>query len=72
MYYYHQMNFTVEGLHDVDKSAALKETLLAMDGVKDVQVRGVDRVSVVYDPDKVVPGQLTAAMRKLGIRTYSG
>lgn len=66
------MHFTVEGLYDADRVALMKKELLAMEGVKDVQIAGVDRVSVIYDPTKVIPSKLTALMRSVGVRTHTG
>jgi len=66
------MHFTVKGLHDTDRTTLMKKKLLAMEGVKDVQITGVNRVSITYDPTKVVPSQLTASMRAVGVRTHTG
>jgi len=68
----YQMHFTVESLHDANKAAVLKEALLGMQGVKEVRIAGVNRVSVIYDPAMVIPSRLTAKMRALGIKTQSG
>jgi len=66
------MRFTVKGLQDADRAALMKKVLLAMEGVKDVQITGVNQVSIIYDPTKVIPSQLTASMRSAGVRTHSG
>ncbi|MDF9407000.1 heavy-metal-associated domain-containing protein [Pelotomaculum isophthalicicum JI] len=66
------MHFKVEGLHDTDKVAMIKKELHTLQGVKDVQITGVDRVSITYDSTKVIPSQLTYLMRKLGVKTHSG
>jgi len=66
------MHFTVDGLYDAGRVALMKKELLAMEGVKDVQITGVDRVSIIYDPTKVIPSKLTALMRSTGVRTRTG
>lgn len=66
------MHFTVRGLQDAERTVLMKKRLLDIEGVKDVQITGVDRVSVTYDPTVVIPSQLTAAMRATGIRTHTG
>lgn len=66
------MHFTVKNLQDAEKTVLMKKRLLAIEGVKDVQITGVNQVSITYDPIKVIPSQLTAAMRAAGIRTRTG
>lgn len=67
----YQMNFSVKGLHNSGIVELLKNDLLKLAGVKEVQI-GINQLSVVYDAALVSPNQITSVMRKLGIKTQSG
>ncbi|MCL6560183.1 MAG: hypothetical protein K6U74_15595 [Firmicutes bacterium] len=69
---FYTINFAVRDLIDNEKREKLREKLMGIQGVKDVQISSRDRVSVTYDPGKVIPSQLTAAMKSVGIKTYKG
>ncbi|OPX88668.1 MAG: hypothetical protein A4E53_01849 [Pelotomaculum sp. PtaB.Bin104] len=67
----YQMNFTVKGLHNSCIVELLKNDLLKLTGVKEVQI-GINRLSVIFDASLISPNQITLVMRKLGIKTQSG
>ncbi|OPY58871.1 MAG: hypothetical protein A4E55_00602 [Pelotomaculum sp. PtaU1.Bin035] len=66
------MKFTVEGLYDLNIIERLRKALLDIDGVNDVEITEINRVSVAYDPTIVIPGQITAKMRAVGIKPKRG
>lgn len=68
---YYQTNFSVDGLHDPGIAALLKKDLQKLPGVKEVQI-GVNQVRVVYDPSLILPDQITANIKHLGIKTRRG
>lgn len=65
-------HFVVECLDDPAIIASLKKELLTLEGVSEVQILGVNRVSVIHDPTKVYLSKLTVVMRSVGVRTRRG
>lgn len=61
------MNLVVKGLQNSEKAKKLKETIMSIDGVSNVQITPPDKVKISYNPTKVYPSQLKSAMSSVGI-----
>jgi len=69
---YYLINFSVRGLDGPEKIEKLRSSVLAVKGVKDIRFTGSNKVSVTYDPTKVVPSVLTSIMIAHGIKGHRG
>lgn len=69
---YYIINFNVSGLDGAKKIEKLKTAVLAVKGVKDIQIIGKNKVSVTYDPTKVIPSVLTSIMCANGVKGHKG
>lgn len=68
----YQVHFNVNGLENLDKVEKLKKVVNEIDGVKNVEIIGRNKVSVTYNPSKVIPSQLTAMMNSVGVNSHKG
>lgn len=66
------MNLIVKGLQNSEKAKKLKETIMSIEGVSNVQITPPDRVKISYNPTKVYPSRLKAAMSSIGISSSPG
>ena len=66
------MNLVVNGLQNSEKAKKLKEVIMSIEGVSNVQITPPDRVKISYNPTKVYPGKLKAAMSSIGISSSPG
>jgi copper chaperone CopZ len=66
------MNLVVNGLLNSEKANRLKEVIMNIDGVSNVEITPPDRVKISYNPSKVYPSRLKAAMNSIGISTSHG
>jgi hypothetical protein len=69
---FYSMHFTFNPNGHQQKTGLLKNQLMDITGIKDVQSTGRGPVRVNYDPAKIVPGQMTKTMRGLGLNNYCG
>lgn len=65
-------HFTVTGLEDLEKVRNLKNTLLGMDGVTQVEIILPKRIGITYNPTKITPRVLLSIMSNIGLKTPSG
>ncbi len=68
----YQTHFTVTGLGDLEKVNKMKKTILCIKGVNKVEITGLNRVSITYDPTKAMPGVFSSIMSSLGLRAPGG
>lgn len=66
------MNLVVKGLQSNEKAKKLKEVMMDIEGVSNVQIFLPDRVKISYNPTKVYPSMLKAALNSAGISSSSG
>lgn len=66
------MNLVVNGLQNIEKVKKLKEAIMSIEGVSNVQITPPDRVKISYNPTKVFPSKLKAAMNSIGISSSPG
>lgn len=66
------MNLVVNGLQNSEKVKKLKEAIMSIEGVSNVQIYPPDRVKISYNPTKVYTGKLKAAMNSIGISSSPG
>lgn len=61
------ISLVVNGLQNIEKTKRLKEAIMNIEGVSNVRITLPDRVSISYNPTKVCPSKLKAAMSSIGI-----
>lgn len=61
------MNLVINGLQNNEKAKKLKEVIMNIEGVSNVQITPPDKVKISYNPTKVYPSKLKAAMSSVGI-----
>jgi copper chaperone CopZ len=66
------MNLVVNGLQNSEKANRLKEVIMNIEGVSNVQITPPDRVKISYNPTKVYPSRLKAIMSSIGISASHG
>lgn len=66
------MNLVVNGLQNSEKAKKLKEVIMNIEGVSNVQIFPPDRIKISYNPTKVYSSKLKAAMSSLGISSSPG
>jgi len=69
---YYLIHFTVKSLDGPEKTEKLRSSVLAVKGVKEIRFIGSNKVSVTYDPTKVVPSVLTSIMIAHGLKGHRG
>jgi len=68
----YKTHFTVTGLEDADKVNKLKNTLLRKEGVNKVEITRPNKVTITYNPTKIIPGVLSSIMSSLGLSPPCG
>lgn len=66
------MNLVVKGLQNSEKAKRLKEAIMGIEGVSKVQIYPPDSVKISYNPTKVYPSRIKAAMSSIGISSSGG
>lgn len=69
---YYSMFFTFNPIGQQQKTGLLKNQLMGITGIKDVQFTGRGQVRVTYDPAKIVRSRLMETLRTLGLEVYGG
>ncbi len=65
------LNLVIKGLQNAEKAKGLQEAIMAIEGVSNVQIYPPDCVKISYNPTRVFPGRIRAAISSIGI-PFSG
>ncbi|MDD4237137.1 MAG: hypothetical protein PHT62_01085 [Desulfotomaculaceae bacterium] len=68
----YQTHFAVTGLGNTENVNKMKKAILCKKGVNKVEITGPNRVTITYDPTKIIPGVLSSIMSSLGLRAPGG
>ena len=66
------MKLVVNGLQNPEKAKNFKEAIMGIEGVRKVEINPPRDVNIYYNPTKVYPGQIKAAISSVGISLPGG
>lgn len=66
------MSLVINGQLNNEKAKKFKEIIMNIEGVSNVQITHPDRIKISYNPTKVFPSRLKAAMSSVGISSSHG
>lgn len=66
------MSLVINGQLNNEKAKKFKEIIMNIEGVSNVQITPPDRIKISYNPTKVFPSRLKAAMSSVGISSSHG
>ena len=68
----YQTSFSVTGLEDSEKVDKLKKALFKKEGVTKVEITRPNKVTVTYNPRKIIPSVLNSIISSLGFNPPRG
>ena len=66
------MNLVVKGMQDSEKAKRLKDAVMGIKGVSNVQICPPDGVKISYNPIRVYPSRIKAVLSSIGISSSGG
>ncbi len=66
------MKLLITGLQNPEKAKNFKEAIMGIEGVSKVEIKPPNDVSIYYNPTKVYPGRIKAAISSVGISLPGG
>ncbi|NLJ76258.1 MAG: hypothetical protein GX325_03235 [Peptococcaceae bacterium] len=66
------MKLLITGLQNPEKAKNFKEAIMGIEGVSKVEIKPPNDVGIYYNPTKVYPGRIKAAISSVGISLPGG